>query len=197
MTRFGGAPALHEPDRCGPWACQRIRAVERSTVMGHERAIEDRVAYDVLSDVECAPEEPSFDDFYVREIAGLVCLAAGLSGRATAEDVAQEAMLATFRRWGEVGRRDHPEAFARRVCANLAVSSFRRRLIEIRAMVRLTDRAWARPVAETLPDDDFWSLVCALPRRQAQAVALRYVYELDVASIARTLGVSEGSAKVH
>lgn len=165
--------------------------------MGHERAIEDTLASHAPSASERALEEPSFDEFYVREIAGLVCLAAGLSGRATAEDVAQEAMLATFRRWGEVGRRDHPEAFARRVCANLAVSSFRRRLVEIRAVVRLTDRAWARPSAEVLPDDDFWSLVCALPRRQAQVIALRYVYQLDVASIARTLGVSEGSAKVH
>jgi len=39
--------------------------------------------------------------------------------------------------------------------------------------------------------------VCAMPRRQAQAIALRYVCGLDVTDIARTLGISEGSAKVH
>ncbi len=36
-----------------------------------------------------------------------------------------------------------------------------------------------------------------LPRRQAQAIALRYVYGLDIADIADTLGISNGSAKVH
>jgi RNA polymerase sigma-70 factor (ECF subfamily) len=144
---------------------------------------------------------PSFETFYLTEIAGLVSLAAGLCGRAQAEDVAQEAMLTTYRRWRDVGRRDHPAAFARRVCANLAVSAFRRRMVEVRALVRLTDRTWtqARPdvAGPTGVDDEFWARVSALPRRQAQAIALRYVYGLDVADIAHTLGISEGSAKVH
>jgi DNA-directed RNA polymerase specialized sigma24 family protein len=144
---------------------------------------------------------PSFEAFYLGEIAGLVTLAAGLCGRAQAEDVAQEAMLATYRRWREVSRRDHPAAFARRVCANLAVSAFRRRLVEIRAVVRLTDRTWTQGrqdvVGPTGVDDEFWGRVCGLPRRQAQCIALRYVYGLDVADIARTLAISEGSAKVH
>jgi RNA polymerase sigma-70 factor (ECF subfamily) len=45
--------------------------------------------------------------------------------------------------------------------------------------------------------DAFWDHVRRLPRRQAQVVALRYVYDLEVADIARTLGCSEGSVKVH
>jgi DNA-directed RNA polymerase specialized sigma24 family protein len=149
---------------------------------------------------------PSFETFYLTEIGGLVALASGLCGRAQAEDVAQEAMLATYRRWAEVGRRDHPRAFARRVCANLAVSTFRRRLVELRALVRLTDRSWTRGGATydgdhgAVPwgsDDEFWGRVRDLPKRQAQAVALRYVYGLTVAEVARTLGITEGSAKVH
>jgi RNA polymerase sigma factor (sigma-70 family) len=160
---------------------------------------------DVLSSRRPLSETPpSFDAFYLGEIGRLVSLATGLCGRAQAEDVAQEAMLVTFRRWREVGKRDHPAAFARRVCANLAVSTFRRRLVEARALVRLTDRSWVhsvdgRDTADPDGDDDreFWAQVCALPRRQAQAVALRYVYGLPVAEIADTLGISEGSAKVH
>jgi len=161
---------------------------------------------DVLSAGRAMLEAPpSFEEFYLSEIGGLVALAAGLCGRAQAEDVAQEAMLATYRRWREVGRRDHPGAFARRVCANLAVSTFRRRLVELRVVVRLTDRSWVRGddherdrgAAPGGADDEFWGRVCALPRRQAQAVALRYVYGLPVAEIARTLGISDGSAKVH
>jgi RNA polymerase sigma factor (sigma-70 family) len=145
-------------------------------------------------------EAVSFDAFYTGEIAGLVSLAAGLCGRAAAEDVAQEAMLATYRRWHDVADRDHPEAFARKVCANIAVSTFRRRLVELRAVARLTDRSWARgrgESADPAPDDEFWTQVCRLPRRQAQAVALRYVYGLDVAAIADTLGLTAGTVKVH
>jgi DNA-directed RNA polymerase specialized sigma24 family protein len=161
---------------------------------------------DILS-TDRAPAEtlPSFEAFYLQEIGALVALAGGLCGRAQAEDVAQEAMLATYRRWREVGRRDHPAAFARRVCANLAVSTFRRRLVEVRAVLRLTDRSWAGGSDRGDggrdggggADGEFWERVCGLPKRQAQAVALRYVYGLPVAEIARTLGISEGSAKVH
>lgn len=50
-----------------------------------------------------------------------------------AEDIAQEAMLAAFRRWGHVRELGHPEAWVRRVCANMAISQFRRRLAELRA----------------------------------------------------------------
>jgi RNA polymerase sigma-70 factor (ECF subfamily) len=139
----------------------------------------------------------AFETFYLQEIRGLVTLAAGLCGRASAEDVAQEAMLVTFRRWREIGRRDHPEAFARRVCANLAVSAFRRRMVEVRAVMRLTDRSFGSTPAEPAEDSHFWAQVGSLPRRQAQATALRYVYDLVVVSIADTLGISEGSAKVH
>jgi len=139
----------------------------------------------------------SFEAFYLQEVPRLVALAAGLCGRAFAEDVAQEAMLVTCRRWREVGRRDHPEAFARRVCSNIAVSVFRRRLVEMRAVIRLTDRSWHRGEAEPAGDDQFWIEVSSLPRRQAQVIALRYVYDLEVAQIAETLGISVGSAKVH
>ncbi len=73
-------------------------------------------------------------------------------------------------------------------------------MVEVRALVRLTDRTWTQASGVAGPtgvDDEFWARVSALPRRQAQAIALRYVYGLDVADIAHTLGISEGSAKVH
>jgi RNA polymerase sigma-70 factor (ECF subfamily) len=43
----------------------------------------------------------------------------------------------------------------------------------------------------------FWAEVRRLPRRQAQAVALHYIYDLGVAEIASTLGCAEGTVKVH
>jgi RNA polymerase sigma-70 factor (ECF subfamily) len=45
--------------------------------------------------------------------------------------------------------------------------------------------------------ETFWAEVRKLPRRQAQVVALHYVYDLGLAEIARTLGCAEGTVKVH
>ena len=142
-----------------------------------------------------ATSVPSFDDFYRAHFPRLVSLARALCGPGIADDIAQEAMLATYRNWRRVSQLSSPEAWVRRTCANLAVSAFRRRVSEAKALVRLGRRV---DHAELSPDDEaFWSAVRALPKRQAQTAALRYLYELSVAEIAETLEISEGSVKRH
>lgn len=138
----------------------------------------------------------SFDDFYAAELPRLVALARGLCGAALAEDVAQEAMLVAYRRWRKVRGLEHPEQWVRRTCANLAVTQFRRRMVELRVKARISVR---RPAPDELDEmsEEFWSAVRALPHRQAQAAALRYVYDLPIADIARTLGCTEGTVKQH
>ena len=139
----------------------------------------------------------TFDAFYRRELPDLVAFAAALAGPAAADDIAQDAMLVAYRRWDTVSVMDVPAAWVRRVCANRAVSSLRRRGVEVRALLRLSAR---RPDEPPPLDGDaaaFWGEVRRLPRRQAQAVALFYVYDLGVAEIARTLGCAEGTVKVH
>jgi RNA polymerase sigma-70 factor (ECF subfamily) len=137
----------------------------------------------------------SFDAFYAREYASLVAMAYALTGsRAHAEDVAQEAMLTAYRRWDDVSRLDVPAAWVRRVCANTATSLVRRRIVEARALVRLRSRPVV--VAELDETDGaFWAEVRRLPRRQAQCVALRYVYGCSVAEIAGILGCADGTVK--
>ncbi len=138
----------------------------------------------------------SFEGFYAAEMPRLVALARGLCGSAGAEDVAQEAMLVAYRRWGEVGGLERPEQWVRRTCANLAVSQFRRGMVELRVRTRISAR---RPPADQLDEmsEQFWSAVRALPQRQAQVAALRFVYDLPIADIARTLGCTEGTVKQH
>jgi RNA polymerase sigma-70 factor (ECF subfamily) len=141
------------------------------------------------------PDTSSFDEFYARELPRLVAFAQALCGRPVADDVAQEAMIAAYRRWSEVSRYTSPEAWVRRVCANQATSVLRRRAAEARAVLRMVSR---EPVAELEAGHQaFWDEVRRLPKRQAQATALRYVYGLSVAEVASTLGCTEGSAKVH
>jgi RNA polymerase sigma factor (sigma-70 family) len=137
-----------------------------------------------------------FDDFYTAELPRLVALARGLAPAHLAEDVAQEAMLVAYRRWREVGDLERPDLWVRRTCANLAVSQFRRRLVELRVLTKLAGRR--QPPAELSErGEEFWTAVRALPQRQAQAAALRFVYDMPIADIAVTLGTSEGTVKQH
>jgi RNA polymerase sigma factor (sigma-70 family) len=139
----------------------------------------------------------TFDVFYQRELPALVAFAAALSGSACAEDIAQEAMLTAYRRWDAVSHYDVPAAWVRRVCANRAVSTLRRRAVETRAVLRLGSRRESGADPMTAEHAAFWGEVRRLPRRQAQVIALHYIYDLGVAEIATTLGCAEGTVKVH
>ena len=137
-----------------------------------------------------------FDEFYVTELPRLVALARGLCGSALAEDVAQEAMLAAYRRWDHVAALDRPDLWVRRTCANLAVSQFRRRLVELRALTRLGSRP--APLGELqASNEELWLAVRRLPARQAQAAALRFVYDMPIADIAAALDCTPGTVKQH
>jgi RNA polymerase sigma factor (sigma-70 family) len=139
-----------------------------------------------------------FEDFYLEEYPRVVMLVYALSGsRAGAEDIAQEAFLRAYRDWDRVGSYAHQAAWVRRVATNLATSGLRRRLAEARALARLAGRR--EPVLEPLAAEeaDFGRALRALPRRQAQAVALFYVEDLSVQQIAVVLDCAEGTVKAH
>jgi RNA polymerase sigma-70 factor (ECF subfamily) len=46
-------------------------------------------------------------------------------------------------------------------------------------------------------DNEFWAAVRALPKRQAQAIALYYLEDRPVAEVADILDCSPATAKVH
>lgn len=139
-----------------------------------------------------------FDAFYRTHFRSVVGLVYTLSGsRWAAEELAQEAFFAAHRRWHDIGDYDDPGAWVRRVAANRAVSRFRRRSAEARALARYA--AGRRNLPDTIPAlaDDFWSAVRTLPFRQAQVVALHYLEDRPVADIASVLGLAEGTVKAH
>ena len=139
-----------------------------------------------------------FEYFSQEESPNVVALAYALSGSRTgAEDIAQEAFLRAYRDWDRVGSYEHQVAWVRRVAANLATSGLRRRLVEVRALTRLAGRR--EPAVDPLVGEngEFWVAVRALPRRQAQAVALYYFQDLSVQQTATALGCAEGTVKAH
>ncbi|HET7900636.1 MAG TPA: sigma-70 family RNA polymerase sigma factor [Candidatus Nanopelagicales bacterium] len=142
-----------------------------------------------------ASRPPTFEEFFRREMPRLVAVATALAGPSHAEEIAQEAMLAAFQRWDEVSRYEFPGAWVRQVCVNKATSVFRRRATEARALLRLTVSATV--ALDDVHDSTLWAEVRRLPRRQAQAVALFYVYDRSVDEVAQILGCSSGSVKTH
>lgn len=140
----------------------------------------------------------SFESFYRREFRNVVGLAYALSGsKLGAEDLAQEAFIKAHERWDRISGYDKPGAWVRRVVANLAVSGFRRRSAEKRAISRLAGQRQPG-ISDLEPEDqEFWEMVRDLPKRQAQATALFYVEDRSVAEIAEILECSPSTAKVH
>ncbi|HYI62297.1 MAG TPA: SigE family RNA polymerase sigma factor [Acidimicrobiales bacterium] len=138
-----------------------------------------------------------YETFFRAEYPRLVTLASAMTGdRRMAEELAQEALLRAHKRWARIASYDMPGAWVRRVTINLATSARARRGREQRTLDRLG--AERPPLAPyDYSDDDFWSLVRQLPRRQAAAVALHYLEDRPVAEVAAVLGCAEGTAKAH
>ncbi len=91
--------------------------------------------------VEASSESLTFDDFYRREHRHVLGLAFVLTGNQwVAEDTAQEAFTAAFRRWRFIVAYDSPGAWVRRVTCNRAASVLRRRVREAKALMRLAGR---------------------------------------------------------
>lgn len=139
----------------------------------------------------------SFEQFYERELRSVIGLAYALSGsRSAAEDLAQDAFVAAHRNWEKISQYDKPEAWVRRVVANLSVSRFRKGISEAKALARMNRDEHVLP---QLPGeaDEFWGAVRSLPKRQAQAIALHYLEDRPVAEIAEILECSPNTVKVH
>jgi RNA polymerase sigma factor (sigma-70 family) len=116
-----------------------------------------------------------------------------------AEDVAAEALARAYSRWGAVRRMDQPDAWVMRVTVNLVIDNSRRAKL-VRQWLPTLGADHDRPHAF---DDDVAirnALVAALatlPKRQREAIALRYLAELDEDDISRSLQISPSSVRTH
>ncbi len=141
-----------------------------------------------------------FDRFFRAQLRPLIALAYGLTGsRLVAEDLAQEALMATFNKWEQVSQLDNPAAWVRRVVANRAVSNIRRRILETKvASTHLRNRDHEPVIGSVSSDSEHvWAAIRSLPRRQAQVITLRTLDRSTVAEIAEVLKISEEAASTH
>jgi RNA polymerase sigma-70 factor (ECF subfamily) len=138
-----------------------------------------------------------FAAFYQAERTRVVAVVASLTGdRAAAEDIVQEAFATALRKWPTVSQYDRPGDWVKRVAVNRAISRFRRRTTEERALRRIAHER--DPLSrDHRRDDPLWTAVRALPRRQAQVISLMFIDDLTIERTAATLGLSAGAVKSH
>lgn len=118
-------------------------------------------------------------------------VAGRLVGDTAAEDIAQETVLRAMPRLDEIARYAGP--WAVRVATNLSLDQVRR---EARLSFAPLPEALAQAVDSELKLD-LRKALGALPERQRQVVALRFLSDLDERTTADLLGISPGSAKRH
>jgi RNA polymerase sigma factor (sigma-70 family) len=119
-----------------------------------------------------AVDDAEFSEFFASQYGQLCWLGLLLTGsRAEAEELAQEALVRTWRRWRLVRRPADPASYARRVLVNRHRSLLRRAAVEARWLAR------SRPEEPVAPAGDerammLWQAVQALPPRQRAVLVL-------------------------
>lgn len=109
-----------------------------------------------------------------------------------ASELAQEAMARAWSQWSRIASFENPAAWTCRVAINLANSSFRRALI--------FRRIAAHPMRVEAPVEPDIGVrlavrhaVASLPRRQREAVVLRFLLDLPVDEVARLMRCRPGT----
>ena len=119
--------------------------------------------------------------------------------KTAAEDLVQEAFIRFARHSGRLREQDRAAAYLRSIVINLARDHNRRGFVSWRHRPPAQPDA---PSAEETAEDRaeraaVVSALRALPRRQRDCLTLRYFYDMPVAQVAATLGLSVNTVKTH
>jgi RNA polymerase sigma factor (sigma-70 family) len=136
------------------------------------------------------------DDDFEAAYRELFNRAAGVAYRllgdaGAAEDVAAEALARAYAHWPRIRTLPYRDGWVLRVASNLAIDVSRRRVPTPRPQDPL-DATEATTLRLALV-----GALMTLPRRQRQAVVLRYLSGMREDEVAVALGVSAGTASTH
>ena len=140
-----------------------------------------------------------FTEFVLGRSHALLRFAYLLTGdRHLAEDLTQEALVRAHRRWSGIVGADGPEPYVRRVILRQYLSWRRRRSSAERPVAEPPETIAVDDAAERLAEADaMWGLLRTLPRSQRAVMVLRYYEDLPDAEIARLLGCTASTVRVH
>ena len=140
--------------------------------------------------------EPMLDELAAQRRGRLLAFATMIAGASSADDLVQEAVIATFSRNRGFTSVGQAERYVRRAIATRYVDSVRREQAGKRAERRAADRDVA---PDALAGVDSGSAVdttlALLPPRVRACIVLRFVEDLSVRETAAQLGLSEGAVK--
>jgi RNA polymerase sigma-70 factor (ECF subfamily) len=139
--------------------------------------------------------QADFEEVFRATVGRATALAYRLLGdREAAEDVAAEALARACVRWTSL--RGHPavDAWILRTTANLAVSHVRRRR---RPRIMLFPQWNAEPADASLMRLALADALRRLPKRQREAVALRYLADYSEQQVASAMNLSHTTVKTH
>jgi RNA polymerase sigma-70 factor (sigma-E family) len=115
----------------------------------------------------------------------------------TANDIVQDAFVRIAGRFADLRHIDNFEAYLGRTVVNLSRNHFRglqrKKAAEYEEGKRLT--ASRGRIEPTLPSDALWRGLQQLPRRQREAIVLRYYLDLSEHQTADLLGCAVGTVK--
>jgi len=135
-----------------------------------------------------------FDAFVVRRYAALVRFGYLLTGnRASAEDLVQNALFRTYRRWQQLDEKDDPTAYVRKAMVNAHISWTRLLASREQLIAEPPDRPGAE--GGDIEGLHMWGQLAALPARMRAVLVLRFYEDLSEADTARVLGCSAGTVK--
>ena len=138
-------------------------------------------------------DEEDYDRFFDACLPGLIDLGRRLTGsRSDAEDLAVEALGRAYAHWPRIRSLPWRQAWVFRVAVNLAIGDARKRREPTAADDEPVDFADAVVLRQALAE-----ALARLPRRQREAVALRYLADMSETDAAAAMGVSAGSVKTH
>jgi RNA polymerase sigma-70 factor (sigma-E family) len=140
----------------------------------------------------------SIDAFVASASPGLFRSAVLLTGdRSEAEDLLQDALLRTLRRWDAIT--GPPAAYTFTVLVNLSRDRHRSRRRRPRTAPdhELPDRAAVDPIGGFIERQAITSAAWQLPAVQREVLACRFVMDMTVAETARALSLPEGTVKSY
>jgi RNA polymerase sigma-70 factor, ECF subfamily len=137
----------------------------------------------------------SFEEFYETTLPRLytaLCLVTG--NRHEAEEVAQEAFVRVFERWGHIGTLEDPTGYLYRVSMNVFRSRYRRASLRLRRAIFLAP-AETDDLAAVEDHDAVVRLLRGLDPKERAAVLLTALLDYSAEEAGRMLGLRASSVR--
>ena len=135
-------------------------------------------------------------DAHWRDVARLAC---SLAGPGEGDDVAQQAWTQALAAYPRLTSNANLRSWLMTITARCAMDGHRSRARRPTPVeVVPEDASGAVPAADSLvteADSQLWDRVRALPARQREAIALRYVADLDHAGVAAAMGTTPAATR--